>query len=297
MHSPIPQRPAGSVRYRVAVARFKVDVGLAAEVTARMGSSVPTGWEQVDDLFEHWLDHVWFEPVTKFAAMKSQRRPPGADPDAWCRQWLETGLGGTCWGQSVAFAAIIASAGVDAWIGLDRMIDIDGVDFHSHVVAEREGIPVMYDLIHATEGGLALVDGSMSKRGPITVGFEQVDGRLEKVVQAEGSPYRYHVLSTRLDRTDVAAFCDVSATHSGLRQDRFFARRLPGDSMIKARVATNGSALEITTRSGSGSDSSTATFDDIDAGFAALGWNDAAVATSEQAGIVRRVDGALRFTL
>ncbi len=272
-----------------------MDPGLAAEVTTRLGCPLPSNWTEVDDLYQHWLSQVWFDPIAKIAAVRAGREPPGADADAWCREWLATGLGGTCWGQSVAFAAIIAHAGADTWIGMERMADVDGIDFHCHVAAEKDGAPVVYDLIHATSGGLPLRDGAVSTRGPLRVGFELVDGRLEHVVRAEGSPFRYHLLSTRMDRTDVAAFCRVSATHSGLRRDRFFARLLPGDTMVKARRSADGHALEVTTWSGGSGRATTRTFDDLDTGFAALGWNRSTIDALERAGLVRQVDGSTRF--
>ena len=94
-------------------ARFAVDAGIATEVCARLGCPIPGDLAQVDALYRRWFDQVWFDPVGKALALREGRTPDGADATAWGRRWLETGLGGTCWAQSVAFASLLAAGGAE----------------------------------------------------------------------------------------------------------------------------------------------------------------------------------------
>ncbi len=252
-----------------APARFAVDAGLAAEVCARLGCPVPGDLTQVDALYRRWLDQVWFDPVGKALALREGRTPDGADAAAWGRRWLETGLGGTCWAQSVGFASLLAASGADPWITLERMVDVAVVDFHCAVVVGDGPRRLVYDLIHATDGGLPLVDGAASTRGRYTVSLDVQDGRMFHRSLLGERRSDYHLLSTHLDRGDVEAFLAVSASHSGLRRGRFFARRIPGDGHVKLRAASDGTALEVETFLDAASPSTVERYSDIRAGLVA----------------------------
>lgn len=270
--------------------RFTVDAGLAAEVTARLGMGLPRDLTDVDRLYDRWLDHVWFDPISKMIARREGRVPDGADADAWCRRWLETGLGGTCWGQSVAFSALLATAGADPWISLERMIDVDGVDFHCAVVVEDGDPPLLYDLIHATSGGLPIRDGATSTRGPASTTIERAAGRILHRSRSATRESTYHVLATHLDRADVEAFLAVSATHSGLAHDRFFARLLPGAGRISVRPAPDGRSLEVEQWTDPATPSTRSTYADVRVGLEAVGWPSAAIELVVRSGVVS-VDG------
>jgi hypothetical protein len=43
------------------------------------------------------------------------------------------------------------------------------------------------------------------------------------------------VLATDLDRHDVAAFCAIAATHSGVNGRRLYSRRFPDAALLEAR--------------------------------------------------------------
>ena len=277
-------------------ARFPVDAGLATEVCARLGCPLPGNLAQVDTLYQRWLDQVWFDPVGKALALREGRTPDGADAGAWGRRWLETGLGGTCWAQSVGFASLLTASGAEPWITLERMVDVAVVDFHCAVVVGDGPRRLLYDLIHTTEGGLPLADGAASTRGRYAVSLDGRDGRLfHRCVHGERRS-EYHLLSTHLDRDDVEAFLAVSASHSGLRKGRFFARRIPGDGLVKLRATPGGTALEVETWLDATSPSTIERYADIRAGLVACGWNAAAIGLLERSGLVSQVDGDLVFT-
>ena len=118
------------------------------------------------------------------------RTPDGADATAWGRRWLETGLGGTCWAQSVAFASLLAAGGAETWITLERMVRFDVVDFHCAVVIGDGPRRLVYDLIHATDwrpaAGRRCHDRSGAARG-----VARTTGRaLVPPVQARRAPVR-----------------------------------------------------------------------------------------------------------
>ncbi len=256
------------------MAEFTLPTALADDVLRRLAYE-PGGRCDLDLLYSRFCDTVPFDPVAKARAVREGHRPPGSDPVEVAEHFLATGLGGTCWATCGLLAALVHHVGVEATVGVERMRATDAVDFHSFVVAWTDDGPHMLDPVHASGRPLALRAGSTGTHPvyrSVLVGFD-TDERSRRGEAAErppasgarsGVPPRvghewaspdhagsYVVLTDHLDPADVAAFCDVSVAHTGVRAQRLFHRTAGIDSLTIVRPLLDGRGLERRTWSGS----------------------------------------------
>jgi len=279
------------------VPRFTVPDALARDLCSRLGTPLPSTFDEVVSLYRAWCARLPFDNVAKSIALLDGTTPPGADAVEVIERWMETGIGSTCWGHCTAFAGMLGVAGIDSRVAVDRMVrDDDVVDFHSFVVADIDGSPWAFDHIHVTERPLRLEAGEAATFGAYAAGFRRDDGRLVHWFanpERPGVDGRYVVLAADLDLDDVRAFCQISRQFTGVRSGRLFSRRFPASGMVHGRPADDGTAIEV--RRWSGTTCTTETIVDPDAALAALGYPLAARALVERAGMVSVVDGSVRW--
>jgi hypothetical protein len=234
---------------------FRLPTDLADALHRRLGVDRPDGPADVAPLYRAWCATVPFDSVGKNLALVEGRTPPGEDPVAVAEEFLATGLGGLCWGHCAVLVALLADAGITASVGLDRMVRTDGrIDFHSVVVVPDGERRWMLDPVHVSGGPLALVPGARGDHPMIHTAIDgdtaidddgqggdhpaaPVPGRLWHRVEGHGRPsFRYAVLSTVLDRDDVAAFCALSARFSGVPDGRLALRRVTPTTVESVRL-------------------------------------------------------------
>jgi hypothetical protein len=236
---------------------FRLPPDLATALYRRLGVDRPTGPADVAVLYRAWCATVPFDSVGKNMALVEGRTPPGDDAVAVAEDFLATGLGGLCWGHCAVLVALLTDAGITASVGLDRMVRTDGrIDFHSVVVVHDGERRWLLDPVHVSGTPLALADGARGDHPLIRTaidadtviddeadrddrrpGPEPMPGRLWHRVEGHGRPmFRYAVVSTVLDRDDVAAFCAVSARFSGVPDGRLALRRVTPTSVESLRL-------------------------------------------------------------
>lgn len=277
--------------------RFVVPDDLARDMCARLGVALPRSRTEVGDLYQAWCEQVPFDSISKALALRTGAVPPGADPVAFCEQWLATSLGGTCWGHVAALAAVLGAAGFDCRVGLDHLLDVERVDFHAFVVLDDGARLWALDPIHGSGRPLPLKAGAQGQHPAYPVRFEADGSRLRHCYLSmhDGGfePRTYAVLSTDLDAADVRTFCEVARVY-GMRAVSIYVRRFTATEMIDARPADDGSALVV--RHIRATSMSEVRYTDPDEAFAALGFAPAAVAVAERAGLIERSDGGtVRF--
>ena len=271
---------------------------LAAEVCARIGVDAPTDLDGVAALYRAWCEHIPFDTVGKALALHEGSTPPGGDPTAFVQQWLATGVGGTCWGQTAAMAAVLERSGVRCRVGLDRYLVDDEVDFHSFLVVEDGDRRWACDVIHCSGDPLLLAAGAAGNHPAYTVWFDaDEDGRLEhrtvRLARDGRGTRRYGVLSTDLDASDLRAFCEVSR-ELGMRARNVYIRRFTATEMLDATPTEDGSALSLRRVTAGGEEIRLIT--DLEAAFAAVGYQPEVLALARRAGLVTTAaDGSTRF--
>jgi len=304
---------------------FSLPPTLAREVCDRLDAPWPSSFDAIETLYRRWCSVIPFDTIAKAAAVARDDPPPGSNAVEVVETWLATGVGGTCWGRVNAFAGLLASAGIDATAGLDRMQLADGrVDFHSVVVVRDDlGAPSLCDFTHVSDRPLALVPGSRRTQGPYEVGIDaDGEGRVvhwfRNPERASSPPAdqrapdadtagdaldlgavattRYIVLSTVLDLDDVRAFCAVATRFSGVSAHKLYSRRFPDDRFVSSRPTPDGRALLVATWDAQGCTRCAIT--DLDEAFTAMGYNAAGRLLAERAGLVRTErDGSVRYRL
>lgn len=193
-----------------------VDDHLAGDVLAAIGASSDDDVEVIVHAFRSWLPAG---STAKWIAADEGRVPPGADP----AEALEARLGGSyeswsCWAFCTGIGGVLASSGHDVTMAVEQLRTTDVVDHHSVLVVDG-----------------ALLDPYLGPSAPVAPGHdvtrsdawvswvpaEAPGGRWDHLgLRGGGSPYRYRVLGERLDRRDVAAFCAISTSHSGVGRRR-----------------------------------------------------------------------------
>jgi hypothetical protein len=262
---------------------FAMPRGLVDEVCGALGVSLPRDLDAIGSFYRTWCAAVPFDPVAKALAMLEGRPPPGDDPVEVAERWLHTRLGSPCWGHITVLGGILDAAGVHVTAGVDRMLRDDIVDFHAFLVVRDGDETFVLDPIHPSGAALPLVPGAAGTHPVYRVGISEDDGRL---VHWFAQPHdnsragRYVVLSTKMDRADVRAFCAVSAVYSGVGR-RFFQRRVHHDAFVTARPTDNGTAIDITTWREGHTD--VVTISDVDEAIAAVGYQPSARAWLTQA--------------
>jgi hypothetical protein len=276
-------------------ARFAVDDVLADEMFARLGTSRPATDADVADLHRRWVAAIPFDSVAKAAAVAEGHRPPGGDATGFCEQWLADGLGGTCWGHVAGLGGLLAAAGVDYRIGVERMVRPDRVDFHGFLVVETACGPHTVDTAHPGAGPLQRTDGARSDHPVYLTGHTQADdGRLQHwfATPAGNVPSgRYNPVSDDLDVGDVEAFCEVSATHSGVRARSLTHKRVTADTLVQAGPDDNGRCLAVRSWSAHGLEVTRLPAAEPDALFAALGYSPAVRRLAERGGLLTNGPG------
>ncbi len=287
---------------------FELPEALARELCDRLAAPWPSSFADVAQLYRRWCACIPFDTIAKALAVEQGRPLPGADASAVVETWLASGVGGTCWGQVNAFAALLGRAGIPASAGLDRMLLPDGqVDFHSVAVVADGETEHLCDFTHVSARPLPLLAGARDAQGPYEVGIDD-DGRGRLVHWYRNPAYettrtddagasartRYILLSTVLDAADVAAFGVVASAFSGVQARKLYSRRFPDGGFVYGKPTDDGAALALTTYVGA--DASTRVIEDVDEAFAALGYNEQARRMAEQAGLLHTgPDGVTRY--
>jgi len=272
---------------------------LVEQMIGRLGVTPPVDLAGVADLYRAWCQQVPFDSISKALALREGRLPPGGDPAEFCRQWLTTGLGGTCWGHTSALAAVLEAFGARCRVGLDRFLVEADVDFHSFTVVEDGGSGLALDVTHGSGDPLPIEPGAEGTHPAYPVGFvDDGDGRLLhrflRMSRATREVGTYALLSTHLDAADLRTFCEVSRTY-GMRSRNIYSRRYTTTEMIDLRPAEDGSALVLRHVSADGETEKHLT--DPEEALATMGYGSAAVDVALRAGLIeRRPGGAVYFT-
>lgn len=228
------------------MSRFHLPDALAHEVLAAIGAERPRDTAGLAELYRRFCAAIPFDPVMKAVAIRECTQPPGADPVAVAERFLATGIGGTCWATCGVLAGLAAHAGLDASIGLERMLDIDVVDFHCFTVLHTDNGPLALDPVHVSGDPLPLRAGAGGTHPVYATSFAADE--MDRLLHTWRSPEhggRYVVLSDRLGVDDVAAFCDVSVDHTGVRARRLFQRTVTPDGTRIVRPTNDGRGLRV----------------------------------------------------
>lgn len=198
---------------------WRIDAGVARDLAARVG------WEPGDGsvaLVEGLAASVPSGSTAKLEAVAAGRIPPGADPEAVARRVLadrsaaRPEVSWSCWAMSTLMAALVETLGAGpVTVAAIRRIDAASppVDVHSLVVVD--GLlcdPYFSAVVPAAGAEVERVhDGVWAWR------TDEPDGRWRCAVRNGRWPIalEYRLLSAVVDPGDVAAFCAISATHSG----------------------------------------------------------------------------------
>lgn len=279
--------------------RFSIDPGVAREVCDRLGLELPRDEAQIITLYQRWCELVPFDPIGKAAALVEGRVPPGGDADAFCTDWLEYGLGGTCWGHVAGLSAILSEVGVETTVALDRMVRHDAIDFHAFLVLRLSTRKLAMDLVHPSLVPLPIEPGATGSHPVYRTGFEADGWRLRHWFTHPDSfgSGTYNLLSTELDPDDVRAYCAVSAQFSGVRARSLFHKRVPPDGIVKARPGDDGRSLVVRRWTVSGEQVERIQVTDLDEAFAALGYGTHVRRLAERGGLVTSDEGGPRFRL
>ncbi len=209
-----------------------VDDDLAEEVFGAIGADRDDPVEAVVDRFRGWLPAG---STAKWRAIDRGQVPPGADPTTGIEARLAGSLESwSCWVLCTGLGAVLAAAGHDVRIAVEHHRSrSDVVDFHSILVVDG-----------------AMVDPYLGPSAPVPPGHDvtRADAWAAWVpgptpdhprpdhlgLRGGGSTYRYRLLADHLEARDIAAFCEVSATHSGVGRRRY-AHWLAGDRLWMVR--------------------------------------------------------------
>lgn len=207
---------------------WRIDPGVAADLADLIG------WQPDDGpvaLTSAVVGGIPTGSTAKLEALAEGRTPPGADPEAVARRILADRAAGrpevtwSCWPASTVMAALLDTlhdrpASVTAIRRIDELAP--PVDVHSVVVTDGLLCDPYFGSVVAGPGSEEVErahNGVWSRRGDEDDGrwtFDVGNGRWDRHLE-------YRLLAPVLDRGDVAAFCVVSATHTGA-PTRPFAR-------------------------------------------------------------------------
>jgi hypothetical protein len=215
-----------------------LDPRLAQDVADRLGIGRIDAPGQVTDVVARFGRSYPIGTIAKTDAIDTGRTPPGAEPDECATAWLaEVAADGrpvpeatswTCWPLAVLFAGVLGHVSDwDVTVAVGRNVgDLDGnppgvrADFHSLIEIDTgDGPTLVVDPLFFI-GPLAA--GRRWQRGPWT--GELVDLGPEGWLARWATPSRngnvYRRIGGRLDNDDIAAFVDVSVSHSGWQSGR-----------------------------------------------------------------------------
>lgn len=253
----------GSQTGSVSERPWRIDSGLATDLGAALG------WTPADGpgvLARRFAERIPTGSTAKLAAVAEGRVPPGAEVEALAERILRAlcddrreSPAWTCWVMSSVFAAIVDTLGPrTARVAALRRIDDRSpvVDIHSVVIVET-GVGGEADtwVCDPYFGAAVALPGVVLDRpvdleshasppdahagaGAVTL---EDDGRWTFGVRLRvwDGWLRYRVLAPRLDRADLAAFCAISATHSGAPDFAYARLHHPG-GMDTVRVDPGG---------------------------------------------------------
>jgi hypothetical protein len=193
-----------------------VDDQLSSDAFAAMEVAPSDGVETITAAFRSWLPAG---STAKWLAVDAGRVPPGAQPS----EALEARLAGSleswsCWVFCTGLGALLASAGHDVRIAVEHHRTASMVDFHSVLVVDGQ-------MLDPYLGPSAPVPpGHDVSRADAWAAWVPGDGPGDRSdhlgIRGGGGTFRYRMVSDRLERPDVAAFCEISATHSGVGRRR-----------------------------------------------------------------------------
>lgn len=187
-----------------------VDDALAADVAAAAGVDLAADVETVVAGLRAWLPSG---STAKLEAIAAGVALPGPDPaTALDARLAGSPVGWSCWPLCTGIGGVLAAAGHDVRVLVEHRRerhDVE-VDFHSVLVVDGD-----------------MVDPYLGPSAPVPLGSEvtrpdawarwDVGQRPDHHgVRGGGSPYWYRSLADRLEAADVAAFCAISVTHSGV---------------------------------------------------------------------------------
>lgn len=210
-----------------------IDDALAAEVLATVGAAADDPVESVAARLRAWLPAG---STAKWRAVDRGEVPPGADPAAGLEARLEgSHESWSCWVLCTGLGAVLAAVGHDVRVAVEHHRRTDVVDFHSVLIVDGS-------LLDPYLGPSAPVPPGHDVTGPDAWASWVPGERPDHLgLRGGGSTYRYRLLGDRLERRDVAAFCDVSVTHSGVGRRRN-AHWLVDDRLWLVREGDDGSA-------------------------------------------------------
>ncbi len=221
---------------------WRIDPGLARDLSGLIGTPADAGPLA---LLGAMADQVPAGTTAKLDALAAGEPPPGADPDAIARRILDDRYRGaptpawSCWALSTLLAALLDAGGHPASVIALRRIDdrAPAVDVHSVVLTDtvEEGGRVLLDPYFAAAlPGPGSAEGEGVHRGVRARRIDEPDGRWTYGMDRRGRSglLDYRSLAADLDRGDVAAFCAISVTHTGVPPG-------PCASLWRAEVATD----------------------------------------------------------
>ena len=132
------------------------------DILARFGLArrPPATRAGLDDLYGAWCLNVPFDNVAKTTALYNRRggELPGARAQMFFTQWLEDGVGGTCWPTANALFALVDALGFDARRVTASMMDRPEIN-HGTVAVRVDGVDYLIDSSILTHEPLPLVGG------------------------------------------------------------------------------------------------------------------------------------------
>lgn len=198
-----------------------IDAGVARDLAELVGW---TAGEGPVALVGALADHIPVGTTAKLEAVATGDVPAGADPEAIARRILDDRVAGrpgpswSCWAMSSVMAALSQTmAEVQAHVAAIRRIDERSlpVDLHSVVVVDGSICDPYFCAVVPGPGDLE-IEGV--HRGVWAQRSDEPDGRWSfEVGNCRWSArLRYRLLAPVTDRGDVAAFCALSVTHTGV---------------------------------------------------------------------------------
>lgn len=214
--------------------RWSLPDDLADKVLGQLGLSPPRNLDDVALLVEQLGRRMPRGSTAKLRDMAAHRRPTGDDPATAAEGWLtDPRIAWTCWATSTLTAALVHTGPLEAQVmGVRRRgDDAPPVDVHS-VVLLRDGNRRWVCDPHFGVGPVPLRGGVHSRPALFGALSARPDGRFDWTVG--GPPFSnalaYRSLTGPLDRADVAMFCQISVTYSGVRRRPFALLLLPDGS-------------------------------------------------------------------
>ena len=140
------------------------------DVLNRLGfnSRPPADMTGLRDVYASWCLSVPFDNLAKLIALRAPRVAPlpGMDAGEFFEQWLEYGVGGTCWITSNALCELLLALGFDARRVAGSMGDT-GYLGHGSVKVRIDGTDWLADSSMLTDVVLPLKDEVFIYDGPV----------------------------------------------------------------------------------------------------------------------------------